>query len=199
MASPFTVQPVNLQGLGQVAQAWGQNRQQEQQKEQQLAKQQEIKGIIDRNDINEMSQYMAANPQYASVVEKAFGFKNDATKKNAIDTAFSVLSGDDSDQALQARVDFITEQGGNPSLAASLLNRPPEEREKYARIAIANLAPEKAKALSEMSGGSVENEIKVGKQEILEDGTTIQSTPRGVVVYNPQGELVKGSKGRRCH
>jgi len=35
---------------------------------------------------------------------------------------------------------------------------------------------------------------KVGAQQILEDGTVIQSTPSGTKVYNPQGQLVKGQQ-----
>jgi hypothetical protein len=40
--------------------------------------------------------------------------------------------------------------------------------------------------------GGLEGEAKVGAQEILEDGTIIQSTAKGPVVFSPTGEKLKG-------
>lgn len=47
------------------------------------------------------------------------------------------------------------------------------------------------KAMREATTG-VSAEVKIGAQEILEDGTIIQSTPKGPVVWSPEGKRVKG-------
>ncbi|MCP4140743.1 MAG: hypothetical protein GY755_10715 [Chloroflexi bacterium] len=52
--------------------------------------------------------------------------------------------------------------------------------------------PKGYKEYREQKKGDISSDLKVGSQEILEDGTIIQSTSKGPVVYNPQGERVAG-------
>lgn len=215
--NPFYVQPASLQGLGQLGSAYFE-------KQNKLKQQEEIKGVLGRGNINEMSSYIAANPEFAANLESAYGFKNEATKKNATETAFSILSGNNSDEAIMNRAQLIRDQGGDPSGTLSMLDMAPEQREQVAKMTLAQFgSPAQFSGLElfgkreaskfqerqqefkeEMGRADLElrrqearragggSPTKVGAQEILEDGTTIQSTPEGMVVYNPQGKLVKG-------
>ena len=155
MANPFSVAPPSLQGLGQIGAAYFQNQEKQEQAAAQQAKQQEVQQLLERGDVSEMSQYMAANPQLAKGIESAFGFKSDVTKQNATETAFNILSGNDSDSAIRDRAALISREGGDPSGTLSLLEKTPDERARAARLTIANFGtPAQIKAVSDLTGGS---------------------------------------------
>jgi len=192
MANPYYVAPPSLQGLGQIGAAYFQNQEQEEAKAAQAAKQQEAAGILERGDMQEISNFMINNPEMAQGVKQSFGFMNEQTEKNAVDTAMGMLSGGDSDSALRDRAAMISQQGGDPSDTLALLDVPEDERQKVAQFTLASFgSPAQIKAVSDLTGGGT-SETKVGAQEILEDGTVIQSTPTGTKVYTPQGDLVTG-------
>jgi hypothetical protein len=48
------------------------------------------------------------------------------------------------------------------------------------------------KGFAKATAPGFEDDVSVGAQEILEDGTIIQSTAKGPVVYSPTGEKLKG-------
>jgi len=189
--NPFFVQPASLQGLGQIAQAYGQSelRQEQTAKQQELQKQ--AQGVFLRGDIQEMSQFMVANPKMAQGIESAFEFSGEQTRKNAADTAFRILKGENADEALRDRAAFTSQQGGDPSGTLSLIGKSPEEQQRIAKITLAQTGtPEQINAISKL--GIAGAPAKVGAQEILEDGTIIQSTSAGPVVFGPTGERLKG-------
>ncbi len=203
MPNPFSIDVGNpLQGLGAMANAYGRKVEKDELEEKQLlqqeqaqAMQEEIGGLLERGDIMEMSKYMAANPQLSKGIENAYNFKSDATKANKSETALKILSGADPYQAIRERAEMVKAQGGDPSHGLADLERSPEELKQMSAVWLANSGtPEQKKAAVDfgMIGGKGGSGAKVGAQEILEDGTVIQSTGSGIKVFNPQGELVKG-------
>lgn len=153
-ANPFTIDIGNpLAGFGQLAQQYHQRSYDEEQKAKQLeaqkAKQQEVKGVLDRGDIGEMAQYMAANPQMAPGLEKAFGFKSEQTKQNMIDSSLRIIGGEDPYEVIRDRAAIVSQQGGDPSQTLAALNKTPEEIIQSSKVLLAGLAPDKAKAVQQ--------------------------------------------------
>jgi len=194
MPNPFAIDVGNpLQGLGNIAQAYGQKQQQEKQLQAQQAKQQEAQDVLASGDVSLMASFMAANPQMAKGLEASFQFKDDATRKNMADSAFRILQGEDKDTVIRDRAAFVSQSGGSPAQTLEGLDDTPEETMQSARIMLAQYGtPEQIKAVSDLGLAGVTKETKVGAQEILEDGTVIQSTGKGVKVFSPTGELVTG-------
>ncbi len=137
MANPFYVEPVSLQGLGQIAQAYGQKQQKE---EQQALQQQEKEQQLQQRQ-----------------------------------SAFKLLG--------------ESQQTEDPAQRKQLFMQAYQQDPEMVKGYIDTIKQQKA---GEQIGVEKPGEAKVGAQEILEDGTVIQSTPAGTKVYNPQGVLVTG-------
>lgn len=170
MANPFQIDVGNpLQGLGQMAQAYGQKTQQEEQAAAQAAKQQEVTDLLGRADVNEISQYMAANPQLAKGIEGAFQFKDTQTKQNMADSSIRIMQGEDPYEVIRDRAAYVSQQGGDPSQTLAALELSPEQLQKEAKFMFAmNATPEQRKAIGELGtaqgmGKNVPSDIRVAK------------------------------------
>jgi hypothetical protein len=138
MANPFEVAPVNLSGLGMIANAYGQKSQQDQMKEDQMM---------------QMEQQKAGASNAMKLLNQANMAQDPAERERLFMEAY------------QASPDFTN------GLISNMKRR----------AEVQNLTQDKA-----------ESSEKVGAQEILEDGTVIQSTQTGTKVYSPTGDLLKG-------
>ena len=138
MANPFTVAPVNLSGLGTIAQAYGQKSQQDQMKEEQIM---------------QMEQQKAGASNAMKLLNQANMAQDPAERERL----------------------FMEAHQASPDFTNGLISN------MKRRAEVQNLTQDKE-----------ESSEKVGAQEILEDGTVIQSTPTGTKVYSPTGELVTG-------
>lgn len=154
--NPFAIDIGNpLAGLGQLAQQYHQRSYEEEQQAKQLeaqqAKQQEIKSVLDRGNVTEISQYMAANPQFAKGLESAFGFQTEQTRQNMADSAFRILSGEDPKQVIEDRAAFVSQQGGDPSQTLAALNKSPEELQQSAKVMLTQFGtPQQIKAATDL-------------------------------------------------
>jgi hypothetical protein len=120
-SNPFYVEPGNqfgnqLAGLGAVI---GDYRQKVESEERKREAEGAIKGAYRSGDPNAIAETMIQYPEYRDTLSSLYGFKSDATKQNAIDTYKSVLANKQNPQgaldALNARIDYVTAQGGDPS------------------------------------------------------------------------------------
>lgn len=114
--NPFYVEPANpsqaLAGLGAIA---GQYRERK--------KSEEIKAALSdayrSGDPNKMAEMAIQYPEARETLQSLYGFKNEQTKRNALDTYKAVLSNKQSPQAaleaINQRIAFVESQGGDPS------------------------------------------------------------------------------------
>lgn len=155
-SNPFMIDVGNpLQGLGQMAQAWGQKNAAAEAAtaaaKATTEKQKEITDLIGRGDVAEMSQYMAANPQMAKGIESAFNFKSGETKSNMADGALRIISGEDPQEVIRDRAAFVSQMGGDPSHTLDALNDSPEELMQSAKVMLAQFGtPEQIKAATDL-------------------------------------------------
>jgi len=148
---------------------------------------------------DEISAFAIENPFILETLDKAVGFKSDVTKQNAIDTARDILiNKKDPSQALIERAETVIQEGGDASGSINLAEQAqqdPSSAIREAEITLALYDPDSYEAYKQATTtGEVDTELKIGAQEILEDGSIIQSTPQGPVVYNPEGKKVIGKE-----
>ena len=160
MANPFLIDNrAQLQGLGAIGQAIGQGlaikgqrAQQEKARMAQAARQQELADIVNSGDASLVADFMINNPEMAQAARNAYGFRNEQTQQNMVDSAFRVLQGDDPYEVIRDRAAFVSQMGGGPAETLSALELTPEEIREGARLEIAALAPERLKAFDESRG-----------------------------------------------
>jgi hypothetical protein len=170
----------------------------EQAKQQQLAETRK-KGqrIFESGTPSEISAFIAENPEVAKDVTAAYNFKNDLTKANKIETLEKILiDGVDPVEANIERAEIVDKEGGEYQETLGNIQTGMQDKQallKKAEREYALLAPkEKWDAYLKTKDEKEDGKLKVGAQEILEDGTIVQSTDKGPVVYNPEGRKVKG-------
>lgn len=199
--NPFYVDPLGgygpsigrgLQGLGAVIK---ERRDVQQQRQRAQAAQTAITQAVRSGDAAQVADVVVEYPEYQKQAETAFGFASDETRRVAEATYSRVLADpENAQQYLSEGITRVQQAGGTPvnmqrDLQAFAEN--PEAALKSVEFGVATASPELYKAYR--AGLDQEgSELKVGAQEILEDGTIIQSTTRGPVVYNPLGERVRG-------
>lgn len=119
--NPFYIEPGNdfsagLQGLGAIA---GQYRQEREKK----SKAEEIKSAVTEayksGDPEKMAQVAIQYPEAQQTLQSLYGFRNERTKQNALETYKSVLANKQNPQAaldaINQRIAFVESQGGDPS------------------------------------------------------------------------------------
>jgi hypothetical protein len=119
--NPFYVAPGNdfsggLQGLGAIA---GQFREEREKK----TRADEVKSAVTQafqsGDPNAMAEVAIQYPEAQQTLQQLYGFKNDQTKLNALDTYKAVLSNKQNPQAaldaINQRIAYVESQGGDPS------------------------------------------------------------------------------------
>lgn len=119
----------------------------------QQKKREEAASIFQAGDIDKISDFMIKNPFIKDDFDKAFKWKNDATKQNAIESARRVIMGENPQDVLAERVGVIMDEGGDPSGTIELAGRVAENEEealKEAKMTLAIYAPEELKALQSL-------------------------------------------------
>ncbi len=102
--------------------------------------------------------------------------------------ALEIQDPDELQAFLQRRVDRIKANGGDPSDTLAIMGLPPAQlRQELQRVY------QKAAPVSTLGKSGV----NVRSQQIYKDGTVIQSTDSGTMVYNPSGKLVKGDEAAK--
>jgi len=105
--------------------------------------------VFKTGSTDEVANFMIKNPQSAAALDKATGFKSEATKNNLIQTSLDILNGINPDEAIQKRVDEVEAQGGDASHTRELQGRVqgnPEAAKQNALMALAVHSPAAYKA-----------------------------------------------------
>jgi hypothetical protein len=211
--NPYYVEPANIMpGLSAVASAIkGRGAREleaakerkvlerEEQKEAEAqAKREEGARLLESGTPDEIAAFMAKNPEAGKTLSGAMKFKSEETKQRLLDKVRGIYTGQlDPLGASIEHAESLIQEGADPSdtmeLAKIAAQSPEMGREEAGRI-WAGLKPEEFMKAKQAMGEAVTgpDSTKIGAQEILEDGTVIQSTPKGTVVYNPEGERVRG-------
>jgi hypothetical protein len=199
MPNQFYIQPADLSaGLGGIYQALGARKKREAEQErisQQNAILAEGAEILQGDDPDAIADFAMRNPQMAEVMDKAIGFRSEATKRNAIEAAKNILiNGANPVNELVSRAEMVASEGGDPSGTMELARQAQQDPRAAIDEAQKVLALYDPQAWKEYRDSfltdSQGSDLKVGAQEILEDGTIIQSTSQGPVVYSSTGERV---------
>lgn len=108
--------------------------------------------LLAGDDLAGLQSFMLKNPEIGKRVQGAMKFKDDATKANATDTAFKILSGQDPTQVLTDRASFIESQGGDPTQTLSMLDKTPEQQIRFAKmLAAQNASKEQLAGLASLT------------------------------------------------
>lgn len=155
--------------------------------------------IFATGDPTQIANFMVEYPEMATTMEKATGVEDAGHKGEIVDMAKGLLTpGADPKEVIAQYANTLQQSGRDPKMAVSMLSKimaDPAQGidmgEKLLSMHSSNefLAYKKATAPTAMPGAA---EINVRSSEILEDGTIIQSTDTGPVVYGPEGTLLKG-------
>lgn len=192
--NPYSVQTADLSGimtgLGSVLESTRKRKAQEQ-------SQNDLMQAYRSGSPDQVASIMAKSPEAGKQLEQMMGFRSKETKQNFLETTRKSLADPDNTlQYMQERVDYIDSVGGDSSdgrKAMQMYQQDPEGSKKKMELTYAQLAsPQEFKAYQQQQKEGETSQLKIGSQEILEDGTIIQSTNSGPVVYNPQGKRVKG-------
>ncbi len=144
----------------------------------------------------EMADFMIKNPSVVDDMNKIDVFMNERTERDAVDNAWDIVArGKTPSVGYTEHAQMVQKEGGDPSRTLTIAEESQKNQDVGLRDAKVLLYRKDREAYVEFlksRGEGGEADIKVGAQEILEDGTIIQSTATGPVVYNPQGVKVTG-------
>ncbi len=100
-------------------------------------------------DPDAVAEFVIRNPQSSAAIDKAMGFKNEATKANLIQTSMDILNGLNPDQVIQDRINEVESQDGDASHTRELqssVSGNPEAAKQKALMALAVHSPQAYKA-----------------------------------------------------
>lgn len=211
MANPFMIQPggdfgQQLSGLGQAIGEFGRQRQ---------AKQRfnEVRGAMtdawQSGDSDKIAQLMIDYPEARQTIEVLIPFRDKESKEQGLTTYRSVLGQKENPQEavnfLQRRVDYLDSRGIDSShtkrdldqlqsaMASGADTAPIFSAMENAYAALAG--PQEWESYKAQSGYGAS---KVGAQQILPDGTIIQSTAMGPVVFSSEGKRLSGAEAAKA-
>lgn len=180
----------SLAGLGDVI---AKTREKQAAQAQQQEAQQATLEAVRSKDPNKMAEISIKYPEMQQSMEKAFGITNPDTKAISQDAYRRAMADpENARQYLDQAAKDVYAKGGMPSNIVrdiKMLEQNPEAAMQAIKMSYAGIDPQGYKAFE---AEQKDVDFKVGAQEILEDGTMIQSTDKGPVVYNPLGERVTG-------
>ena len=148
--NPFYIDPLGGANLAQGLAGLGAGLGQMQQKNAALAAREQMVADVTEayssQDPNKVASVMIKYPEMRENLQSAIGFKNEATKNNALTTMRSVLSNPEkTKELLESRIEFLKTQGADTKDTEQQLqnyNLNPETYPKQAEMIYANLANE---------------------------------------------------------
>jgi len=206
-ANPFSLDlsqgsdPRALQGFGDALSGLGQVVSQKREQESAQARQQQVQvdmqAAIETGDPAKISEFMRNNPEQADSVKQSMGFEDEMVKTQAVDFMKGLLSSPDEQwpAMFKERIEMLESQGRDPSDTIKIMQswaNNPEQGKKGVETILAMSDQDAFEAYKDSIDPDQGIDVKVGAQEILEDGTIIQSTSKGPVVYGPTGEKLTG-------
>jgi len=153
-----------LQGLGQFATQYGQQRREDEVRAASQARfesaQRDIMAAYQSGDPNKMAEVSIKYPEFQKVTEQAFGFANRQTKAFAESTYAQVLADPaNAEQYLERGIQQVADAGGRPvkmTQDLELFKRDPEAALKSVELGVATIAPDVHKAYRTQQDALVE-------------------------------------------
>ena len=206
-ANPFYVDPMadfsqGLSGLTQSVKQVGAQKREDEIKAKSEARYNSAKGAFEEaaksGDPEQIADVVLEYPELSKAFLASQGIRDKGRADAAGAFMKTILTADESDipDLYKERIQSL--KGGNSEQSAESYMRwasNPKAELKSMELVLASTDPNSYKALVEQrrqERGEPGIDIKVGAQEILEDGTIIQSTNKGPVVYNSLGKKVTG-------
>lgn len=197
MASRFYTEPANIMpGLQMLGQSL--HRRAEYEKERvKTAKYERLKQEASQmigKDPEEIARFVAKNPEARDIFKEAMG----AQAESMLNTSRQYLINQQDPAELhiaEAERDIVEgrDPSGNIEMARAMMSTTERDRAtKMHESVLAMFDPQGYKAYKSIQSGGIDGDVKVGAQVILEDGTIVQSTDKGPVVYDPTGRKVTG-------
>lgn len=118
--NPYYVEPLGGLDLGKRALEVGTHIKAERKME---ALKKKAAPILASGDPDEIARFVFENPEMTEIIDKQIKFKDEVTRKNAIDSAMAILRGEDPEKILEEREKSIIERGGNPSHTQKTLDK----------------------------------------------------------------------------
>jgi hypothetical protein len=204
--NPTEIQAVQ-QGLSGLGDTLTQVMQQRKAEEAMQQAQGELQQAYESGDPDAVAAAMIKYPQMREQLQGALGFRSEATKRNLLDTTREILARQDDPQsalaAMDRRIQSVQQAGGDPSDTLQARNElasiiesggdPSSWFKEAEQVYAATAEPQEWEAYKAQRGIGAGGQ-KVGAQEILPDGTVIQSTAAGPRVYSPDGQLLSGAE-----
>lgn len=208
-ANPFYVDPMadysqGLAGLTQSVKQVGAKNREDEIKEKSEARYTAAKTAYQEaaksGDANQLADVVLEYPEVAKSILLSQGIrdKGKAEESSAFMKTILTASKEDIPTLYKERIEAVKARGGNVEQSAESYMRyasNPQAELKNMGLILASTDPKSYKALVDQrkqAKGESGIDLKVGAQEILEDGTIIQSTNKGPVVYNSVGKKVTG-------
>lgn len=213
MPNRFYVQPggditQGLSGITSTIQRIGEEKKRQAEADRITEMKRQAAEVYQTGDPEQIAAFGIQNPEMSQILTSATKFRDEKTKENYIQSIFEALQNpEDIENITARRQEYLKSRGLPPEETAEtdrFMEHYREDPEGTMKILENELAvmswqdPEVWKAYKRVKGGDLEGDLKVGAQEILEDGTIVQSTATGPIVYNPEGQRVKGKEAAQA-
>jgi hypothetical protein len=162
---------------------------------------QRLAGLAIGGDEAAQDELAYTSPEISAAVMERVGAKSEQQQKGLIadfGNAYSMSKAGDHEgvtNLFDQRIAAVEARGGDASdtkRAKAIYEKNPENGAKFLESSLLRMINPKGFADKLGGGMDADGNLKVGAQEILEDGSIIQSTDRGPVVYDPKGKKVTG-------
>ncbi|MBL4800175.1 MAG: hypothetical protein JKY50_22495 [Oleispira sp.] len=194
MNNPFYVSGAGegLKGIGSMIQSYKQGEADQLKADETKAAQFEMQSLIEGGDDQAINAYMINNPEKQQEMTRAFGFKNESTRKNAADTAMMILDDSlSSDDAIRDRAAMVSMQGGDPADTLALLDMSEEERQDIARKSLQIIgSPEEREAYGVARSKSAMSAYQAAQIQESKDKTAIAGD-RLILDVNKADQVIK--------
>lgn len=152
-------------------------------------------------DPDQIASVVMAYPEISQALTQAIGFKNQATKNNMIESLrTAVINPDKIPELIETRKDFVRAQGGDPTQTEGEISRYEEDPGAYVdklKMTWAALDTEGYNAWRKATDEDYDPS-RMGKTEVLPDGTTVIATSKGPAVWSAAGERLSGEDAAKA-
>ncbi len=141
-----------MQGLAQGIAKRGEFEREKAKTQKDLKMREDAFNLMKQGTPDKIKDFAVKNP---GVMEEVVGITNDITKRDKVDTAINILTGEDPAQALLKHAEVIDKEGGDATQTIETIKQSaqnPEEAKRGAMKVLAAYAPDKLKAFQSLAG-----------------------------------------------
>ncbi|MCG6365118.1 phage DNA ejection protein [Vibrio fluvialis] len=187
---------------GLAGRAIADNRSKSQAQEKQKMMQAEVSAAFQSENPDAIAQAMLKYPEASELINKAFNFRNEATRNNFLDTNYKIMSDPkNAEKYLNERVDYLTRIGGEPAETLNriqILKNNPERFMKMTKGYTASLSPKRWDAYRATQAKEItpyqQEQIDIAKRELaLKEQSSKKSGQKKLfkIQKMPDGSLTK--------